>query len=169
MPPQIASNCLAFASQSVMTVYSCCCCCFSLSAHWLPTRKKLLYTVANPARGLLKKKSGMYNIYNTVLVLSGYNNSITFSGFPIGAADIAWGVLGSVQSTRLLKRLKLPTVTRGATTSSLSASIPSRLSLPLPVLGGVVLFFFPHPRGQNLHPPSHIVFYILPISRQGLV
>ena len=43
---------------------SCCCCCFSHSAHWLPTRKKLLYTVANPARGLLnrekkkKKKSG---------------------------------------------------------------------------------------------------------------
>ena len=41
-----------------------CCCCFSHSAHWLPTRKKLLYTVANPARGLLnrekkkKKKSG---------------------------------------------------------------------------------------------------------------
>ena len=40
----------------------CCCCCFSHSAHWLPTRKKLLYTVANPARGLLnrgkkKKKS----------------------------------------------------------------------------------------------------------------
>ena len=39
------------------------CCCFSHSAHWLPTRKKLLYTVANPARGLLnrgkkKKKSG---------------------------------------------------------------------------------------------------------------
>ena len=42
----------------------CCCCCFSHSAHWLPTGKKLLYTVANPARGLLnrekkkKKKSG---------------------------------------------------------------------------------------------------------------
>ena len=40
------------------------CCCFSHSAHWLPTRKKQLYTVANPARGLLnrekkkKKKSG---------------------------------------------------------------------------------------------------------------
>ena len=40
-------------------------CCSSHSAHWLPTRKKLLYTVvANPARGLLnrekkkKKKSG---------------------------------------------------------------------------------------------------------------
>ena len=37
---------------------------FSHSAHWLPTRKKLLYTVANPTRGLLnrekkkKKKSG---------------------------------------------------------------------------------------------------------------
>ena len=43
----------------------CCCCCFSHSAHWLSTRKKLLYMVANPARGLLnrrkkrrKKKSG---------------------------------------------------------------------------------------------------------------
>ena len=42
----------------------CCCCCFSHSAHWLPTRKKLLYTVTNPARGLLnrekkrKKKAG---------------------------------------------------------------------------------------------------------------
>ena len=47
-----------------MYICSCCCCCFSHSAHWLPTRKKLLYTVANPARGLLnrekkkKKKSG---------------------------------------------------------------------------------------------------------------
>ena len=36
----------------------CCCCCFSHSAHWLPARKKLLYTVADPARGLKKKKSG---------------------------------------------------------------------------------------------------------------
>ena len=33
-----------------------CCCCFSHSAHWLPTRKKLLYTVANPARGLLNRE-----------------------------------------------------------------------------------------------------------------
>ena len=33
----------------------CCCCCFSRSAHWLPARKKLLYTVANPARGLLNR------------------------------------------------------------------------------------------------------------------
>ena len=32
------------------------CCCFSHSAHWLPTRKKLLYTVANPARGLLNRE-----------------------------------------------------------------------------------------------------------------
>ena len=31
------------------------CCCFSNSAHWLPTRKKVLYTVANPARGLLNR------------------------------------------------------------------------------------------------------------------
>ena len=36
--------------------YCCCfCCCFSHSAHWLPTRQKLLYTVANPARGLLNR------------------------------------------------------------------------------------------------------------------
>ena len=35
---------------------SCCCCCFSHSAHWLPTRKKLLYTVANPACSLLDRK-----------------------------------------------------------------------------------------------------------------
>ena len=44
---------------------SCCCLkknlnaprpsCFSHSAYWLPTRKKLLYTVANPARGLLNR------------------------------------------------------------------------------------------------------------------
>ena len=50
-------------------------CCFSHSAHWLPTRKKLLYTVANPARGLLnrgkksKEKSGSAlpppHLYNT--------------------------------------------------------------------------------------------------------
>ena len=31
-------------------------CCFSHSAHWLPTRKKLLYTVANSARGLLNRE-----------------------------------------------------------------------------------------------------------------
>ena len=30
--------------------------CFSHSAHCLPTRKKLLYTVANPARGLLNRE-----------------------------------------------------------------------------------------------------------------
>ena len=51
-------------SPSISMYSCCCCCCFSHSAHWLPTRKKLLYTVANPARGLLnrekkkKKKSG---------------------------------------------------------------------------------------------------------------
>ena len=31
-------------------------CCFSHSAYWLPTRKKLLSTVANPARGLLNRE-----------------------------------------------------------------------------------------------------------------
>ena len=31
-------------------------CCFSHSAYWLSTRKKLLYTVANPARGLLNRE-----------------------------------------------------------------------------------------------------------------
>ena len=34
----------------------CCCCCFSHSAEWLPTRKKLLYTVVNLARGLLNRE-----------------------------------------------------------------------------------------------------------------
>ena len=29
---------------------------FSHSAHWLPARKRLLYTVANPARGLLNRE-----------------------------------------------------------------------------------------------------------------
>ena len=29
---------------------------FSHSTHWLPTRKKLLYTLANPARGLLNRE-----------------------------------------------------------------------------------------------------------------
>ena len=32
------------------------CCCCSHSAHWLPTREKLFYTVTNPARGLLNRK-----------------------------------------------------------------------------------------------------------------
>ena len=39
-----------------LAVYCTSCCCFSHSAHWLPTRKKLLYTVANPARGLLNRE-----------------------------------------------------------------------------------------------------------------
>ena len=30
--------------------------CFSHLAYWLPTRKKLLYTVVNPARGLLNRE-----------------------------------------------------------------------------------------------------------------
>ena len=52
-----------------------CCCCFSHSGFWLPTPKKLLYTVANPARGLLnrekkksKKKSGSAPPPSTLLV-----------------------------------------------------------------------------------------------------
>ena len=38
-------------------------CCFSHSAHWLPTRKNLLvlYTVANPARGLLNREKKNVN------------------------------------------------------------------------------------------------------------
>ena len=47
------SNC---PSTTACIVGSCCCCCFSHSAYWLPTRKKLLYTVANPARGLLNRE-----------------------------------------------------------------------------------------------------------------
>ena len=41
---------------SSVFLFRCCCCCFSHSAHWLPTRKKLLYTVANSARGLLNRQ-----------------------------------------------------------------------------------------------------------------
>ena len=40
---------------SLKEVFRYCCCCFSHSAYWLPTRKKLFYTVANPARGLLNR------------------------------------------------------------------------------------------------------------------
>ena len=55
---------------------SCCCCCFSHSAYWLPTRKKSLYTVANPARGLLnrgkkkkRKKSGSASPFPPTLLV----------------------------------------------------------------------------------------------------
>ena len=40
-----------------------CKCCFSHSAYWLPTRKKLLYTVAIPARGLLNRKKNNLAAY----------------------------------------------------------------------------------------------------------
>ena len=46
-------------------VSSSCCCCwwwFSHSARWLPARKKLLYTVANPARGLLNREQYMNSL-----------------------------------------------------------------------------------------------------------
>ena len=42
----------------VLSSLSCCCCCFSHSAYWLPTRKKLLYTVANPARASWSAEQG---------------------------------------------------------------------------------------------------------------
>ena len=45
-------------------------CCFSHSAHWLPTRKKLLYTVANRARGLLnREKKKKKKCTNDLIVL----------------------------------------------------------------------------------------------------
>ena len=44
------------ASTGPVNLKVCCCCCFSPSAYWLPTRKKLLYTVAKPARGLLNRE-----------------------------------------------------------------------------------------------------------------
>ena len=47
---------LIFAVKTWTEIQHCCCCYFSHSAHWLPTRKKLLYTVANPARGLLNRE-----------------------------------------------------------------------------------------------------------------
>ena len=46
---------LVYALSSLVRARGCCCC-FSHSAHWLPTRKNLLYTVANPARGLLNRE-----------------------------------------------------------------------------------------------------------------
>ena len=57
------------------------CCCFSHSAHWLPTRKKLLYTVANPARGLLnrekKEKEKVWQRYTIDLNLKGIGYLVT--------------------------------------------------------------------------------------------
>ena len=58
----LLSRCCCCRCSPPSCVRCCCCCCFSHSAHWLPTRKRLLCTVANPARGLLnrgkKEKSG---------------------------------------------------------------------------------------------------------------
>ena len=42
------------------------CCCFSHSAHWLPTRKKLLSTVVNPARGLLNREKKKKKVWPTM-------------------------------------------------------------------------------------------------------
>ena len=63
--PSLSDHAIAYRWRSLPRVrrhrvckpQSCCCCCFPHSAHWLPTRKKLLfYTVANPARGLLNRE-----------------------------------------------------------------------------------------------------------------
>ena len=53
--------------------------CFSHSAYWLPTRIKLLYTVANPARGLLngKKRSGSAPLPPRALLVRRKSNQIT--------------------------------------------------------------------------------------------
>ena len=40
----------------ILNCCCCCCCCVSHSAYWLPTRKKILYKVVNPARGLLNRE-----------------------------------------------------------------------------------------------------------------
>ena len=72
-----------------------------------------------------------HNIYPTVF--SG------LSSFPIGTADAAWGVLGSVQSTRLENISRSPLV-------HLNLVRFFRLSLPLPVFGR--LFPFLDPRGH---------------------
>ena len=63
--------CYIIGCEDKVTISCCCCCCFSHSAHWLPTRKKLIYTVANPARGLLnreKKKKKSLAAHNIVLL-----------------------------------------------------------------------------------------------------
>ena len=40
-------------------------CCFSHSAYWLPTRNKLLYTLADPARGLLNTEHVLITEWHT--------------------------------------------------------------------------------------------------------
>ena len=55
---QLQNFFMALGRHLLEVVYNC----FLHSAHWLPTRKKLLYTVANPARGLLNRgKNGLLN------------------------------------------------------------------------------------------------------------
>ena len=58
--PSLSGHAIAYRWRSLPRVRRhraiCCYCCFSHSAYWLPTRKKLLYTVANPARGLLNRE-----------------------------------------------------------------------------------------------------------------
>ena len=51
--PSLSGRALAYRWRSLPRVVVCCC--FSHSAQWLPTRKKLLYTVANLALGRLNR------------------------------------------------------------------------------------------------------------------
>ena len=49
---------------------------FSHSAHWLPARKKLLYTVANPARGLLNREKKKRKVWQ-YLYQCGFKSALT--------------------------------------------------------------------------------------------
>ena len=78
-------------------------------------------------------------------------------GFLIGAVGTALGVVGSVQIDAALKRLKLPTITPGAT-STLSASSASLFLLQFSDAFSSSLTH----EAINLQPPSRTMLYQTP-------
>ena len=107
----------------------CCCCCLKknqnaprpsehppVRGYWLPARKKLLYTVANPARGLLnrgkkKKKSGSApppppprarclfgeKIYIYIYISRGASTCLLIGATQVGVTQVVSVRLASVQ------------------------------------------------------------------------
>ena len=67
----------------------CCCCCFSHSAYWLPARKKIRYTVANPARGLMnrEKRTKEKALRRSWSVSRPYKDTFGSSTRPMGVAS----------------------------------------------------------------------------------
>ena len=92
----------------------CCCCCrFSHSAHWLPTRKKLLHTVANLARGLLNreknknKKSGSAPTPSCALLVRIKNKKSRDASTCLGATQVGVMQVVSVRLTSVQGFLRL--------------------------------------------------------------